>query len=339
MKQYEKMNQAFQSLNQKFDLPEQEQKEILLKINERMNDTKPIKKRGSFQWKYILASAATIVLLIITSIAFMTSPNKELVQEQDTNPDSGTNASTGNLTGEGVTIHITNNTTVNIDMMMVKIYQDGSMSTSQGGMNADGSAIVPGDGLDFQFLDEEIGEGDLELEVELTYPSNEEGVSSFVTPRITLSETDEGKYSLQLKGDTESNIYLLDEAIFAGITTNNTSVGIAREKIELGLTKSEVENLFWEDYKKGTSDVDNREFWRYDLDTSIGYPSSDDNYENGDIEAIKNGDIQAQVFIYWDEDNQVKNYSAIYLDQDNHHVYAYHLLSDGSEKLELVQKK
>ena len=69
MRQYDDLNPGLKSLNQRFVLPEQEQSKILSEINLNMN--KPQKKRTPFQWKYYVASAMAVLLLVIIALPLL----------------------------------------------------------------------------------------------------------------------------------------------------------------------------------------------------------------------------------------------------------------------------
>lgn len=117
---------------------------------------------------------------------------------------------------------------------------------------------------------------------------------------------------------------------------DNETVLMIKEKVKLGLNKAEVEQLISSDYRKIKAADDDSEMWRYDFGINEGYMSPDDEYDFGDIEGLKNGIIQAQLFISWDSDDKVSHYSVIYFNSDDGKVYNYRLFSDGGEKEQAI---
>jgi len=78
--------------------------------------------------------------------------------------------------------------------------------------------------------------------------------------------------------------------------------------------------------------MDDSEIWRYDMEAKEGYISPDDEYDTGDIEGLKKGDLKMQLFIQWNDKDKVEWYSGIYLNNSDERVYDYRIMSNGEEK-------
>ncbi|RSK27657.1 hypothetical protein EJF36_12650 [Bacillus sp. HMF5848] len=131
----------------------------------------------------------------------------------------------------------------------------------------------------------------------------------------------------------EDNNKLQSEVLEAD---NDDLVKTVQEKMQLNLTKENVTDLLGNQYQKIKSSYDDSDMWRYDIGTKEGYQSPDDEYDTGDIQGLQNGSIQAQLFISWNEENRVRNYSIIYYDSNDSKVYDYRVFSDGGERVQAL---
>lgn len=117
----------------------------------------------------------------------------------------------------------------------------------------------------------------------------------------------------------------------------NETVAMIKEQVKLGLTKEEVEKSLGSDYQKVKASDDDSEMWRYDFGTKDDYYTSPDNeYDTGDVKGIQNGNIDAQLFISWTEENTVSNYSVLYLNSGDGRVYEYRVFPDGEKRVQAI---
>jgi hypothetical protein len=119
-------------------------------------------------------------------------------------------------------------------------------------------------------------------------------------------------------------------------TDENESVAMIKEQVKLGLTKEEVENNLGSDYQKVKASDDDSEIWRYDFGEKEDYTSPDNEYDTGDIKGIQSGNIEAQLFISWNDEDKVSNYSVLYLNSSDGRVYEYRVFSDGEERVQAI---
>lgn len=104
-------------------------------------------------------------------------------------------------------------------------------------------------------------------------------------------------------------------------------------KMQVGLTKQQVESSFGKEYVETTGAEDGQPIWRYDYVGQEGYvyedPTSSDSV---DMEGLKNGMMRMQLFIKWSNEDVVENIT-LYYKGDDGKIYEYRLFHDGGEKV------
>jgi len=131
---------------------------------------------------------------------------------------------------------------------------------------------------------------------------------------------------------TERQTYNPTDIKDRGEQQENQYLSVIKEKMQLGLTKESVKKLLGDGFIKVKNSMDDSEIWRYDMEAKEGYISPDDEYDTGDIEGLKKGDLKMQLFIQWNDKDKVEWYSGIYLNNSDERVYDYRIMSNGEEK-------
>ena len=116
------------------------------------------------------------------------------------------------------------------------------------------------------------------------------------------------------------------------------TVETIKTKIKLGLSKEEVKSSLGDDITAIKNSMDDSEMWRYDIEAKENYTSPDDEYDMGDIEGLKNGELKIQLFIQWNSKDTVEWYSALYLNESDGKVYDYRVMSNGEAKEKAITK-
>jgi hypothetical protein len=104
-----------------------------------------------------------------------------------------------------------------------------------------------------------------------------------------------------------------------------------KEKLELGMTKAEVKELFGRSYTSVFHAVDGNEVWRFDTVTEEGYmvvpEAGMEAIAHYDRSGLLTGKLSSQLFVGWTQDNIVKDIMVYY--PSNGKIYEYHILEDG----------
>jgi hypothetical protein len=330
MRPYDDMNQGLKSLNNKIKLPIHEQQEILSEINQKMDQSSP--KSVVFQWKYYVTAASVLILFIIIAIPLWNQSSFNQAGNHLPEPSPGVSGENSIPSEEEISIRIVNQTKFNISHAYLKIYHDGKWVQSQGSANADNSAIELGDTFDYSFYESEMGEGKYEVELELSNGSS----TSYSTSRILLNVTGKRDYTLQIKGDSIMNAYLVNPMLKKG-SKSIANMEEFKKKLKVALTENEVKKVLGNEYTTEKSAVDGIWSWRFDFGTIGGYAYDNQGNQNGaDIHGMENGIIQAQLFIEWDADNKVESYTLFYLDQKGEEIHYYYVQPDGSTTTSLL---
>ncbi|MBO8173081.1 MAG: hypothetical protein H0Z33_14470 [Bacillaceae bacterium] len=109
-----------------------------------------------------------------------------------------------------------------------------------------------------------------------------------------------------------------------------------KEYLKRGDTTEKVQQLLGHDYIKVQSALDGRNMWRYDFPAYPGYHfEAVGNMDDVDVEGLRTGKMRMQLFISWDEQDQVYDYSVFYRDEDGS-VKGYYRLSTGEEKVDVL---
>ncbi|GGA88999.1 hypothetical protein [Ornithinibacillus halotolerans] len=334
MKQYDELNQRLKSMNEKFQLPEMERQELLVSINQKIG--KRGKKQRTIQWKYYLASTVAILLLFIIVIPFFTNPNQDIAREHESIPTpSGQdkNPIVSESSAEKIKLKVMNYTPYSLKQMTVNVYINEDLKYSLAGSYADGTAIKPGEIMEFEFMEYELNQEKVKLEMEIEWASTGE---FYTTNRIPFSISEEQVYYLKLGTESNTSYYLIEDDTNFTIEINNETVEMLRKKVDLNATKSEIENLLGADYRIGKSELDGKETWKYDIGAIEGYQSPTVTYEIEDIKEIKNGAVEAILSFTWNENDELESFTALYVDTEDGNVYSYYLFYNGLEKLDFI---
>ncbi|GAA0343089.1 hypothetical protein GCM10008967_36960 [Bacillus carboniphilus] len=120
--------------------------------------------------------------------------------------------------------------------------------------------------------------------------------------------------------ETEAKVENVDQALF-----------ILKEELDLGMTQDEVLAYFGAGYKEVLSGMEDDNQWRYDIGTIEGY-SYEEEYDFADMDGMLNGLVQMHIWLTWDEQWTLKNYSALFVNQLDGRIYEYRKFEDGGEK-------
>jgi hypothetical protein len=89
-----------------------------------------------------------------------------------------------------------------------------------------------------------------------------------------------------------------------------------KDKLELGMTKSEVKAKFGRSYKNILRTAEDHELWRYDLAADADYIAEDESRRSGfDRSGLLTGKLSSQLFVEWDETNVVRDVKLYYVDE------------------------
>lgn len=111
-----------------------------------------------------------------------------------------------------------------------------------------------------------------------------------------------------------------------------------QEKLQIGLTQPEVEQVLGENWVEVTSAKDRLPMWRYDLNVREGY-SSEALVEFGDfvdLEGISNGDVGLQIFIAWSDEQKVQTFSIYYPNHEDGKVYEYRVFPENFTREQII---
>src|SRR5690606_35008071 len=109
--------------------------------------------------------------------------------------------------------------------MIVNVYINGDLKYSLAGSYADETAIKPSDTIEFEFMEYELNQGKVELEMELEWASTGE---VYNTNRIPFSISEEQVYYLELGSESNTSYYLIEDDTNFTIEINNETVEMLR---------------------------------------------------------------------------------------------------------------
>lgn len=109
------------------------------------------------------------------------------------------------------------------------------------------------------------------------------------------------------------------------------------DKLRPGMNEEEITNLFGRDFSLVENVMEGTETWRYDRGKTGSYTFDDQGIDKVDLEGLKAGHIEAQMFIDWTEEGLVTS-AALYLKEveQEGRYREYHLEEDGS--MEEIEK-
>ncbi|WP_042142053.1 hypothetical protein [Paucisalibacillus sp. EB02] len=336
----DEFNKNFKSISRKVSLSEKERMELFNSINFSINDSPHKSKKLITKWKYYIASAITLFLLFVVVTSLLSNndlpfiSNNGIVGSQD--------SSSGTISEEAVKIEVINNTNSEIPSMELNIYQ-GEKLTTQGNMNANGSSIKQGGSFEFQITQDDI---DLEYPVILEViikekqagKMNKEGETLYTSSQYFLNIKDKKEISFELTGDYQSGLILnLTKGTLADFQDDpkntgeiltrfdNEMVMAISENITLGMTKEFIQQLIGELYVKAESESIDEE-WQFNFrEGDLSY------FEGGKVKQhkeTKDNRTQAQLYITWNEDNEIDSYKISFYHEDGK-LYEYQLGPHG----------
>ena len=192
-------DEELRGLNNKFKITQDEQKDILNKINITIEKCKPTKKVRVLNWKYYFASIASILILVIlVSPLFNGSLTNLITSNQRDSYEliSATNSSKK----DSVLITIMNNAEFEFNHLQLNVSRYGNVMVSPGGMYADGSKIKKGESFTFEFQEEDFSlEGEVMLEVIIVNDPREKFP---VEGKIPIKLEKGKEYFLEINGDS-----------------------------------------------------------------------------------------------------------------------------------------
>lgn len=98
--------------------------------------------------------------------------------------------------------------------------------------------------------------------------------------------------------------------------------------IQLGQTQVQVKKTFGEHVTELTSALDNLTEWRYDLGVNKSYYSFE-HEDSVNFDGLIKGDLFAQLFITWTDEQRVQSFTIYYFHQQDEMVYEYRVFPDG----------
>lgn len=102
-----------------------------------------------------------------------------------------------------------------------------------------------------------------------------------------------------------------------------------KEKLQIGQSQEEVKALLGEGFIELTSAEEHKPLWRYDIGAQAGY-KPDEAEDFVDIDGLKEGKLEIQVFVTWSEENKAESITVYYLNPDENKVYEYRVFPDGT---------
>jgi hypothetical protein len=105
--------------------------------------------------------------------------------------------------------------------------------------------------------------------------------------------------------------------------------------LTIGASKEAVIELAGEDYQKVTSAMDGSTVWRFDIGAKEGY-LYEDKSDSPDLEGLKSGEVILQIFVGFDDEGKVSNYTA-YQRGENETVHAFYTFENGQRKDEKIE--
>lgn len=113
--------------------------------------------------------------------------------------------------------------------------------------------------------------------------------------------------------------------------TKGNELSYVKEKLEPGMTKAEVKELFGGSYTSVYHAVDGNEVWRFDSLTEEAYvvvpEVGMEKIAHYDRAGFLAGKLSTQLFVGWTKDNVVKDVTIYYMAGGK--IHEYHILEDG----------
>ncbi|RKD24031.1 hypothetical protein BEP19_06380 [Ammoniphilus oxalaticus] len=116
------------------------------------------------------------------------------------------------------------------------------------------------------------------------------------------------------------------------ITKEEKTKSIFIEKLKLGMDENEVRSLFGADFALVQNLMERNEAWRYDIGIEAGYQFDDLGIDTVDVEGLKQGKIQQQIFIDWSFDGRLLSASLYMRNEERNGYIVYELLDDNSRE-------
>lgn len=123
---------------------------------------------------------------------------------------------------------------------------------------------------------------------------------------------------------------------------NSKDLNPIATKLAIGQSAAQVQELFGKKYEL-LNDADTKTvIWRYDFtqNTDYKFPEEktwlqDMNVDVADLASLRNGDIDSQLFIKFDDEDKVSSYSYYFKGSDNN-IKVRHMFEDGTIKEEKI---
>ncbi|HWL23706.1 MAG TPA: hypothetical protein VNR38_08145 [Ureibacillus sp.] len=149
---------------------------------------------------------------------------------------------------------------------------------------------------------------------------------------LYLNEKDTKIYDFKVL----SNGTVFEEPIYPTKNTNetqnvNVDIGLFKSKMKIGITMEQVEAILGESYSIKIPSDTGIPSWIYELEKSKGYQFINE-FGLADLEGMKQGKIKAHLSVVWDENNLVKEYSALYLNEHDNRIYEFRVFPNGQSK-------
>ncbi|MED4601560.1 stalk domain-containing protein [Paenibacillus validus] len=116
-----------------------------------------------------------------------------------------------------------------------------------------------------------------------------------------------------------------------GGTEAERKVWAAQYRLERGMGSKDVKRWFGDPSQVTWIDSSSQQIWRYDLGAKTDYRFGSLN--ETDVQGLKRGDLDAQLFIRWNGEGQVDRYDLWYTsraDNGERHIYTHIVYPDGS---------
>lgn len=111
----------------------------------------------------------------------------------------------------------------------------------------------------------------------------------------------------------------------------STGVKDVINNLVIGMTQEKLVSLFGENNGEYIDPLSGTKGWRYDFNSSEGYLPNPSVDGEADVIAIKNGQLDMQLFISWEEDGSASHFSLLYRGDENE-LRHYQLFADGGER-------
>lgn len=185
----------------------------------------------------------------------------------------------------------------------------------------------------FQIADErEAGEHRWEFDLEFQMKTST-GSAGLATARLTAEQIEGTWYITQVLGGTDGVPNVAPD----DIRTDAAEVRAVVKKLKLDVSQTDIGQIFGQQYAKVVAALDGSSMWRYDFVDHQGYTAkaaSDGTNVMDDVDrsGLESGALRMQLFVEWDADGRVREYSLYYLDRDGS-IANYRLYADGKIQL------